>query len=244
MMSFRTAFWIVVSLPLAASRVSAFDGFAIQQPETTYYEQAVQGQTLAPEASLTSDGAASGGLPSSLYVVDAAGGVTYRSLGDGAWQVDVAVARRPHERVDAVYDLVLALPLPVGSRSDAWRIEPTLGPSSQAKPIVYGGERVVLKRNVPLESAWLPVLVGASEGLPDLSRDGYVWTLWDAIVRYDASAGATLEAFGTFGYSADARVVAPDAENPDNAAYVITWIPTLEAVPPFAIRLDVVGGKE
>jgi len=244
MTSFSRAFAAVVFSSLLAAPALAVDGFSMQQPDTSYYEQAARGEALAPEASMTTDGAAAGGLPSSLYVVDAAGGVTYRSLGDGAWQVDVAVARRPHERVDAVYDLVLALPLPVGSHSNAWRIEPRLGPSAKAKPIVYGGERVVLKRNVPLESAWLPVLVGASEGLPDLSRSGYAWTLWDAIVRYDASAGATLEAFGTFGYSADARVVAPDAENPDNAAYVITWIPTLEAVPPFAIRLDVVGGKE
>ena len=95
---------------------------------------------------------------------------------------------------------------------------------------------------MPLESAWLPLLSGAPGGLPDLSGTGYAWTLWDTIVRYDASAGATVQAYGTFRYQAGPRVVAPDAENPENAAYVITWIPTLEAVPPFAIRLDVVGG--
>jgi hypothetical protein len=144
-----------------------------------------------------------------------------------------------------VYDLVLALPLPVGSTSNQWQIAPKTNSSATAEPIVYGGEAVVLKRNVPLEKAWLPVLAGTSSGLPDLSRTGYVWTLWDAIVRYDATAGATLEAFGTFRYSADARVRALDSDNPDNAAYVITWIPTLEDVPPFAIRLDVgATGKE
>jgi hypothetical protein len=171
--------------------------------------------------------------------------VAYRELGGGAWEVSVQVARRPHERVDAVYDLVLALPLPIGSSSQEWRIEPKLGSSEDSAPVVYGGEAVVLKRNVPLETSWLPLLAGSAGGLPDLSRSGYAWTLWDTIVRYDASAGATLQAFATFRYAADPRVEAPDPGNPDNAAYVITWIPTLDDVPPFAIRVDVVGsGKE
>ena len=34
--------------------------------------------------------------------------------------------------------------------------------------------------------------------------------------------------------------MAPDPEDERNAAYVITWIPTLDpSVPPFTIRLDV-----
>jgi hypothetical protein len=83
--------------------------------------------------------------------------------------------------------------------------------------------------------------VGGSEGLPDVSSSGYAWTLWDAIVRYDPSAGSTLEGFGELGYVADASVAAPDPADPRNAAYVITWVPTLDAaVPPFALRLDVV----
>jgi hypothetical protein len=242
----RAAFGIGACVLLAGRAAFAFDGgFAAEGSDLSYYEHAAEGASLTPSASATADGAASGGLPTSLYAIDAAGGVTYHDLGRGAWQVDIAVARRPHEHVDAVYDLVLALPLPVGSTSGEWRIEPKVSSSPKAEPIVYGGEAVVLKRNVPLENAWLPVLAGSSSGLPDLSRSGYAWTLWDAIVRYDATAGATLEAFGTFRYAAGARVGAPDAENSDNAAYVITWIPTLEGVPPFAIRLDVVGaGKE
>jgi hypothetical protein len=115
---------------------------------------------------------------------------------------------------------------------------------SDPDALVYGGEKIVLRRNVPLEQAWLPLLAGAPNGLPDLAHDGHAWTFWDAIVRYDAAAGATVRAYGTFRYRADARAVAPDAENPDNAAYLITWIPTLEAVPPFAIRLDVMEGGE
>jgi hypothetical protein len=249
MTSMPRAFLIAAAALLAASPGSALDGggFAAEEPGLSYYEIAVDelavtsSETTSSE--LTKDGAASGGLPTSLYVVDAEGGVTYSALGDGAWEVAVAVAERPHERVDAVYDLVLALPLPLGSQAKAWRIEPKASVASSAS-IVYGGESIVLKRNVPLEQAWLPLLSGAPGGLPDLSRSGYAWTFWDAIVRYDPSVGATVQAYGTFRYQADPRVVAPDAENPDNAAYVITWIPTLEAVPPFAIRLDVVGGEE
>jgi hypothetical protein len=217
-------------------------GFAAQGPGPTYYELAVDEQ-LVSSAEATADGAASGGLPSSLYVVEAAGGVVYRPLGKGAWEVAVDVAERPHERVDAVYDLVLALPLPLGSKAKDWRIEPKVSGASAAT-LVYDGAPIVLKRNVPLESAWLPLLVGAPGGLPDLSGSGYAWTFFDTIVRYDPSAGATVQAHGTFTYQVDPRVGAPDPANPDHAAYVITWIPTLEAVAPFAIRLDVVGGEE
>jgi hypothetical protein len=241
MMIIQRALLIGAGVLLTVGRAWAFDGsFAVQGPGPTYYEVAVDEQAVVSSEAMK-DGAASGGLPSSLYVVDAEGGVTYRPLGKGAWEVAVEVAERPHERVDAVYDLVLALPLPLGSKSDDWRIVPKVSGASSAA-IVYDGEAIVLERNVPLERAWLPLLSGAPGGLPDLSSTGYAWTFWDAIVRYDASAGATVQAYGTFRYEAGPRVVAPDAENPENAAYVITWIPTLEAVPPFAIRLDVVGG--
>jgi hypothetical protein len=240
-MSFRTPFLVAAAVVLAAAPALAVDGGSVT-PQTSYYEGAAESEALATSAA-TADGAASGGLPTSLYVVDAAGGIVYTDLGEGSWQVTVDVAERPHERVDAVYNLVLALPLPVGSRSSAWRIQPKVS-STDPAPIVYGGETLVLKRNVPLEQSWLPLLVGAPGGLPDLSRTGYAWTFFDAIVRYDPAAGATVQAYGTFRYRSDARVVAPDAENPDNAAHLITWIPTLEAVPPFAIRLDVVNGSE
>ena len=244
MTSMPRAFLIAAAALLAAGRGSALDGggFAAPEPDVSYYEIAIDEQAVA-SAESTTDAAASGGLPTSLYVVDAEGGVTYRALGDGAWEVAVEVAERPHERVDAVYDLVLALPLPIGSKAKTWRIVPKAS-SLSSTAIAYGGEPIVLKRNVPLELSWLPLLAGAPGGLPDLSRSGYAWTFWDAIVRYDANAGATVQAYGTFRYQADPRVVAPDADNPENAAYVITWIPTLEAVPPFAIRLDVVGGDE
>ena len=207
---------------------------------TSYYEQTAGPESLA---AATEDGAASGGLPTALYVVDAKGAVRYRSLGEGGWEVSIQVVKRPHERVDAVYDLVLALPLPIGSSAESWRIEPRLDRTPAAARVVYGGEAIALKRNVPLETAWLPLLAGAEGGLPDLSRTGYAWTFWDTIVRYDAQAGATLQGFATFRYEAEG-VAAPDPSDPSHAAYVITWIPTLDDVPPFAIRLDVVAGDE
>jgi hypothetical protein len=104
---------------------------------------------------------------------------------------------------------------------------------------------VTLKRNGPLEKSWLPVLVGARDGLPDLAGSGYEWTLWDTIVRYDASAGSSLQGFATLRYRAGRSVIAPDPEDPRNAAYVITWIPALgTAVPPFTLRLDVAAPDE
>jgi hypothetical protein len=240
-MTSTRAYFVAAAAWLAALPASAIDGgLAAQGSDESYYEATADAESLA---AATEDGAASGGLPTSLFVVGAEGGVRYRSLGDGFWEVSVEVARRPHERVDAVYDLVLALPLPVGSRADAWRIEPKRDRAPGAARVVYGGDPVTLKRNVPLETAWLPLLVGAPDGLPDLSRTGYAWTFWDTIVRYDAAAGASLQAFATFRYAADGAL-APDPEDPSNAAYVITWIPTLDDVAPFAIRLDVVAADE
>jgi hypothetical protein len=239
MTSTGRAFLLTAALLCALPARAIDGGFAATAEETSYYEQTADPDALA---AATADGAASGGLPSALHVVEAKGGVRYRSLGNGSFEVSIEVASRPHERVDAVYDLVLALPLPLGSKTGAWRIAPSVDPTPGAPPVVYGGEPVVLKRNVPLESAWLPHLVGQANGLPDLSRSGLAWTLWDTIVRYDANAGASLQAFGRFRFNAEGAVV-PDPENPDHAAYVITWIPTLEDVPPFAIRLDVVGAE-
>ena len=140
---------------------------------------------------------------------------------------------------------MLALPLPVGFRSSQWRIGVREGAARSSLPVVYAGEKLSLRRNAPLESSWLPLLVGAADGLPDLSRTGYAWTLWDTIVRYDASAGPMVQGFGTLSYTAEASLAGPDPSDPQNAAYVITWVPTLDAaVPPFAIRLDVVEPAE
>jgi hypothetical protein len=242
-------------LVFAAGPVLAIDGGTVAPPPpgggglaSSSYEEAVSpqgdGVTASYYEEATARGArtsaAPGGLPSALHVVEAEGGVEYRSDRPGSWEVAVTVAERPHERLDAVYDLVLALALPEGGGSDAWRIGVREGSRRSSAAAVYAGEKVSLKRNAPLEASWLPVLVGAPEGLPDLSGSGYAWTLWDTIVRYDASAGSTVQGFATLRFAADPSLEAPDPEDPRSAAYVITWIPALGAsVPPFTLRLDV-----
>jgi hypothetical protein len=251
-------------LALAAGPVLAIDGGTAAAPvgggaSSSYYEEAAKDVDAGASVSVSSGadarvsvsssargGSGAGGLPTALHVVEAAGGVEYRSDAPGAWEVAVTVAERPHERVDAVYDLVLALALPEGGGSDAWRIGVREGSRRASAAAVYAGEKVSLKRNVPLEASWLPLLVGAPEGLPDLAGSGYEWTLWDTIVRYDASAGSTVQGFATLRFAADPSLEAPDPEDPRSAAYVITWIPALGAsVPPFTLRLDVAApGKE
>jgi hypothetical protein len=137
---------------------------------------------------------------------------------------------------------VLALALPVGVQTKSWRIPLRQGTAKRSVPAIYAGEKIALKRNSPLESSWLPLLLASGQGLPDLAGSGYEWTLWDTIVRYDASAGSTLQGFGSLDYSIDAGVGAPDPDDPRNAAYVISWVPTLDAtVPPYTLRLDVVA---
>jgi hypothetical protein len=227
------AFALLALAPVAAS---AIDGASATSGDgSTYYEQA-SGDT----ATLSEARAGAGGLPSALHVVEAAGTVEYRSRSAGRWKVKVRVAERPHERVDAVYDLVLALPLPAGSGSRVWRMAVREGGRGGSAAAIYAGEKVTLKRNVPLEASWLPLLVGARDGLPDLAGSGYEWTLWDTIVRYDPNVGPTLQGFATLRYRADPSLGPPDPEDARNAAYVITWIPALGAsVPPFTLRLDV-----
>src|SRR4029453_12878384 len=206
------------SPPPGSSGLAAASSGAVAPAETSssYYEHALADRGMSASAALESD--AAGGLPSALYVVEAAGGVEYRSADHGAWQVKVEVGERPHERVDAVYDLVLALPLPVGFPPRQGGIAVREGREGSSVPKVYAGDKVSLKRNAPLESSWLPRLVGAPDGLPDLAGTGYDWTLWDTIVRYDAEGGTTLQGFGTLGYTADATAVAPDPRDPRNAA--------------------------
>ena len=237
------SFAAVLALALApfAAPVHAVDGGAgivAGGDGSSYYEETLSQSGLTTGA-LDASGSY-GGLPKGLHTVDAAGTVAYS--GDaGRWRVKLTMDERPHEKVDAVYDLVLALPLPAKLSGADWRIDARSGAEGASVPLVYGGEAVSLKRNAPLEASWLPLLVGASDGLPDLSGSGYAWTLWDTVLRYDAAAGATLQGFATLDYEADPTLAAPDPEDPRNAAFLITWIPTLDAaVPPFAIRVDVV----
>jgi hypothetical protein len=188
--------------------------------------------------------AEAGGLPGSIHAVEGSGDVTYRRLDDGRWKVRVEIAAR-HEQVDALYDLVMVLPLPEGFESDVWRIPVNERVGDEVVPVVYSGERVRLKRNQPLEASWLPILVGAPQGLPDLAGTGYRWTLWDTIIRYDEQASRMLEGFGVLAYTADASVTAPDAADPRNAVYLVSWIPSLDAsIAPLALRIDVASDEE
>jgi hypothetical protein len=217
---------------------------AIERGES-YYEEAFALEGRSAVAKDAASAAAAEGLPVALHIVEAAGGVRYRALGDGRFKVRVQVDRRPHEQVDALYDLVLALPLPEGFVTEAWRIPLHTGSPADPQPLVYAGERLRLKRNLPLETTWLPALAGAPDGLPDLSGSGYVWTIWDTIVRYDANAGAMVGGFGTLLFEADASLAAPDPGDPALAAYLITWVPALAAsVPPYTIRLEVQPDEE
>jgi len=229
--------WAVVPTPAAS-----IDGGAAMEP--TYYEGVVgSGDVAAVENQ-------AGGLPTSLHVVEAAGGVEYRVLSETAdsttWEVSLEVEERNHERVDAVYDLVLALPLPASRdgiaafETEQWGVEAQESIRGGSVAFIYGGEKVTLKRNVALERAWLPSLHASPDALPDLSGTGYKYTLWDTVLRYDPGYGDRLQGAASLTYETGAEVMAPDPEDGRNAAYVITWIPTLDpSVPPFTIRLDV-----
>jgi hypothetical protein len=141
------------------------------------------------------------------------------------------------------------LPLPAGSDGrDAFQplgrgVAVEEGALDRSVPLIYGGEKIVLKRNIGLEKALLPGLIGTSRGatgLPDLAGSGYHWTAWDAIVARDDAYGDTIEARATLRYRTSASVPAPDPDDPRLAAYLITWIPALPAaVPPYAVRIDV-----
>lgn len=229
--------WAGTAMPAAAA-----DSLSVSGP--TYYQELIGSGDLADLER------PAGGLPTSLHVVEAAGGVEYRLLGVEAgtttWEAFLEVEERNHERVDAVYDLVLALPLPAGNdgsaafESDQWGIKAREGAPGSSVALIYGGEKLTLKRNVALERSWLPVLEGTPDGLPDLSGTGYKFTLWDTVLRYDPGYGDRVQGLASLTYETGAEVVAPDPEDQRNAGYVITWIPTLDpSVPPFTIRLDV-----
>ena len=226
-----------------ASRPAAATDGACAAGGPTYYEQLVGSGALADLESNQ------GGLPDALYLVDAAGGVDFQLIetlgGESTWEATLEVAERNHERVYAVYDMVLALPLPVAADgSDAfepsqWGITAREGTTGASVAFIYGGEKVVLKRNVALERTWLPALLGSPDGLPDISDTGYEYTLWDAVLRYDPGHGDRVQGLATFRYQTGAEVAAPDPDDERNAAFLITWIPTLDpSVSPFTIRLD------
>ncbi|MEE8557911.1 MAG: hypothetical protein V3T14_08500, partial [Myxococcota bacterium] len=102
---------------LMATSARAIDGQGIVIGPT-YYEEAVAAAS-PQELESTSQN-----LPTSLHIVESTGTVAYAAeeTGDGdmAWTVTLQLSR-PHERIDAVYHVVLVLPLPAdGAGGDAF----------------------------------------------------------------------------------------------------------------------------
>jgi hypothetical protein len=233
----------VLALGLPAAPADAADGAGFSAP--TYYEEALA--AAGPEAldSKTS------GLPSAVQISDSSATVEYVSSraekGRLDWTLKVRGLLRSHERIDVVYQMIAVLPVPVDVEGRPafeplqWSIAPREGSEGASVPLIYSGEKVLLKRNVALEGILLPSLVGSGpDKLPSLAGTGYEYSLWDTIIRYDPSYGDTVQVLADFRYRTDARVAPPDARDDRLKAYVVTWIPTLDpSVPPFAIRMDV-----
>ncbi|HME71607.1 MAG TPA: hypothetical protein VKM54_17305 [Myxococcota bacterium] len=231
------------ALGLAAPAAAADGSMAVR---LTYYQQIVGSQ---PVAALES---ASPGLPTNLAIDNSSATVEYRHTAqpDGSvrWDVLVQGFQRNHERVNAVYDMVFVLPLPVAPSGAAAftpldsAIVPQVGTQTASQPLLYGGEEIVLKRNVGLEKSLLPGLVGdPSQGkLPSLAGTGYGYTLWDAIVQYDPSYGPTIQGWASFHYATATTISPPVPSDARMKAYLITWIPTLNSnIPTYAVRMAV-----
>ena len=107
--------------------------------------------------------------------------------------------------------------------------------------MIYGGEKIALKRNLALEKMLLPGIVGNSnDKLPPLQGTGYDYTLWDTIVSYDPEYGSTIQVFADVAYSTEADVPAPDAADERLKAYVLTWIPGMDPTQAiYTVRMDV-----
>jgi len=191
------------------------------------------------------------GVPAALAIDNGTATVEYLPTAqpDGSvlWDVLVQGFQRNTERVNAVYDMVFVLALPVTpSGASAFTpvdtaIAPQVGTQAAPAPLIYGGEAIVLKRNVGLEKSLLPALVGdPTHGkLPSLAGTGYAYTLWDTIVQYDADYGPTLQGWASFHYKTDTTVSAPVVSDSRMKAYLITWIPALNSnIPPYAVRMS------
>jgi hypothetical protein len=236
-------------LLLPASPAGAIDGDSLGFGASTYYEGVVGGDSASSLESSDS------GVPTRLSVSDSSATVAYSSVArqDGRleWTASIRGFSRPTERVEAVYHVIAILPLPVDAQGRSlatpayFGIVPREGTPQASVPLIYSGEKVVLKRSHALERTLLPSLIGSASGqLPSLAGTGYGYTFWDAIVRYDPAYGDTLQSFVDFQYTTDPGVAAPDAMDERLKAYVVTWIPALDpSVPPYAVRLDVVDAQ-
>jgi hypothetical protein len=215
------ALGVALAVASPPSSSPAVDGYSAVAPTSSYYESVSGGE---PIASLES---AEAGHPVATVMEDTSATLRYEVTSTApdqvVWQVALEDFARPHERVDAVYDLVLVLPLPADAngkkafRALQRRIELQEGVPGASVALVYAGEPISLKRNV-----------------------GYAYTVWDTIVAYDAAYGDVVQAHASFGYTTDESVLPPDASDERLKGYLITWIPSLGSeVPPFTLRIDV-----
>ncbi len=239
----RTLAAAALCLPLCARTALAIDGAGITAGSSYYQGVVGSSSTSALESSAT-------GLPDSLHIVDSTATLEY-SASEGAggvqWTARIRGFSREHERVAAVYHMMLILPLPADSqgrivaRSQQFAIGPREGTTQASVPLIYGGEKVVLKRSHSLERTLLPGLLGSrSDKLPSLAGTGYDYSVWDTLVRYDPDHGDRVQAFVDFRYTTGSGVASPDPADERFKAYVVTWIPSLDpSTPPFAVRLDV-----
>ena len=235
---------VALALGLPVGEARAIDGTELSA-QTTYYQDVV-GSAAPSELESTSPG-----LPTSLQVSDSTATLEYASTatedGDLEWTLRVRGLLRNHERVDAIYHMIAVLPVPIdaGGRDVfkplQWGLTPREGAPGASVPLIYAGEKLVLKRSRALERTLLPGLVGPDSGqLPDLDGSGYRYGLWDAIIRYDPGHGDSVQVFADFRYITGPGVAAPDGRDERLKAYVITWIPALDpSVAPFAVRMDV-----
>lgn len=245
----RLAAAAALLLPLSAH---ATDGASMVAPpgggeaalntSATYYETVVDGATV--QSLSTADPT----LPTELVIDHATAVATYRPIAQTAtsieWQLRIEGFERRHERVDGIYDMVLVVPLPAAQGRDAFEATKRgffveEGGADASVPLIYGGEKVVLKRNVGIEKSLLPQLSG-HDGLPDLAGSGYRWTAWDTVMQRDDSHQDVVQARGHLEYTTALGVAAPDPNDARLAAYLITWIPGLPAnIAPFSVRMDV-----
>jgi len=233
--------------PDGGSGIASLSATTTSSTTATYYESAVG------SASATSLETTDPTLPTHLVIDDATAVASYRpstqTASVTAWQLRIDGFERRHEQVDGIYDMVLVLPLPTANGRDAFAATKRgffveEGGGDAAVPLIYGGEKVVLKRNVGLEKSLIGQLVGPN-GLPDLGGSGYRWTAWDTIIQRDPAHEDTVQARGHLEYTTPSSVTAPDPADPRMAAYLITWIPGLPAsIPPFCVRMDVAPASQ
>lgn len=253
---------LLASPALATDGASAGDGeegsggegaaaaSSVSGTPSTYYEQELGGTSTYGFVDAAAE------LPSSLHVSEGEAVLRYRRVAgrSSRWEVTATGFERRHETVDAVYDMILLLPLP----EDAYGgdgFEPVdravvlrEGSPDRAVALVYGGEKLQLKRNTALEKTFLPGLIGSPGEpgkLPSLSGTGYRYTAWDAIVTRDPHYADTVQGWARFRFDAAPSVARPDPADPRLAGWWITWIPSLTSdVEPYAVRMDVVPAAD